>query len=181
MTSTYDKMHENTNPAHADVAVRDALRPGDLGRLIALHGRAYEGERAHFGLVFEAYVARTVAEFIIDNGARGRVWMAERGRDLLATAAMVEREGPSGPRGQLRWILADPSARGLGLGKLLIGEAMQYARENQYKEVFLETTEGLDASMAIYDRLGFKEVKRETMALWREENVVITMALPLTP
>lgn len=161
------------------ITIRSDLRPGDLGRIIALHGTAYEGEKKHFGLTFEAFVARTIAEFVLDNAAKGRVFMAERGGDLVACAAMVERNVPQGVHGQLRWILCDPSARGLGLGKKLVGMAMEHARSSGYSEVFLETTEGLDASMTIYRKLGFTEEKREAEKLWLGENTVITMRMKL--
>ncbi|MEE2691620.1 MAG: GNAT family N-acetyltransferase [Pseudomonadota bacterium] len=160
----------------SDIVIRTDLRSGDLGRLIALHGTAYEGEGGHFGLVFEAFVARTVAEFVIDNKAKGRIFLAERGDALVACAAMVAREGG---RGQLRWVLASPAARGLGLGKKLVGAAIDYARNEGWREVFLETTDGLDASMDIYRKLGFEVTGREVHALWADANEVITMTLKL--
>lgn len=163
----------------ASITIRSDLRPGDLGRIIALHGTAYEGEKNHFGLTFEAFVARTIAEFILDNEAKGRIFMAERGGDLVACAAMVERAVEGGTHGQLRWILAHPAARGLGLGAKLVGMAMEHARASGYSEVFLETTAGLDASMAIYRKLGFVETSRETERLWLGENEVITMRMKL--
>jgi len=106
-------------PASA-LTIRSDLKPGDLGRVIALHGTAYEGETVHSGLKFEAYVAKTIAEFVIDNGARGKVFLAERGPDLVGCAAMVERRDDAASHGQLRWVLADPSARGLGLGRRFV-------------------------------------------------------------
>lgn len=155
-----------------DITIRTDLRPGDLGRIITLHGEGYEQEAGQFGLTFEAFVGRTIAEFVIDNGARGRVWLAERGRDLVGCAAMVDR----GEKGQLRWIIVSPAARGLGLGARLIDAAMAYASERQFKEVFLETTPGLDASMGIYQKLGFEIVNEEMHPLWTEEPLpVLTM------
>ena len=161
----------------ASVAIRTELRPGDLGRLIALHGTAYIEDAVHFGLPFEAFVARTVAEFVLDNNAQGRIWLAERGSELVACAAMVEREKEGRPFGQLRWVLADPSVRGTGLGKKLVIAAVEHARAQGWTGVYLETTEGLDASMGIYRQLGFAEISRETERLWRGETAVITMAL----
>lgn len=158
------------------IDLRSDLRPGDLGRLIALHGTAYEGEAGRFGLVFEAFVARTVAEFMIDNGGRGRVFLAERGGDLVGTSAMVAREGG---RGQLRWVLTDPSTRGTGLGRRLVEAAIDHARAEGWREVFLETTGGLDVSKALYDRLGFVETSRTRENLWSGEADLIVMALAL--
>ncbi len=164
----------------AAIAIRSDLRPGDLGRIIQLHGTAYERERGHFGLPFEAHVARTVAEFVLDNEARGRVLLAERGADLVACAAIVERRGAGNEiHGQLRWVLADPSVRGLGLGKRLVRMAIDHARASGWSEVFLETTDGLDASMGIYKALGFEIASRERHALWTGEDDVVTMRLKL--
>jgi GNAT superfamily N-acetyltransferase len=149
------------------IVIRDDLRPGDLGRLIALHGTAYEGERGHFGLPFEAYVARTVAEFVLDNDCRGKVFLAERGAQLVASAAIVERSFDGGAsRGQLRWVIADPSVRGTGLGRRLVERAVDFARASGWAEIHLETTTGLDASMALYEKLGFVIVSRTPERQW---------------
>ena len=163
----------------AAITIRSDLRPGDLGRIIALHGTAYEAERGHFGLPFEAHVARTVAEFVLDNGARGRVFLVERGTDLVGCAAIVERRGPAGVLGQLRWVLADPSVRGRGLGKKLVSMAIDHARAAGWREVFLETTDGLDASMSIYKALGFVIASQEIREMWSRETNLFTMRLTL--
>ena len=47
----------------ADIKIRHELRCGDLGRIIALHGVVYE-PLGGFGLSFEAYVAKTIAEYV---------------------------------------------------------------------------------------------------------------------
>jgi hypothetical protein len=52
------------------IDIRHELRAGDLGRIISLHGRCYD-QLPGFGLRFEAYVARTIAEFVIDAGTTG--------------------------------------------------------------------------------------------------------------
>lgn len=143
-------------------AIRSELRPGDLGRIVTLHGEGYAGEDGHFGLAFEAFVARTLADFVIDNKAKGRVFLAERGGALVGSAAMVDR----GDRGQLRWVIVSPSARGEGLGKRLVNEALAYAAAQGWREVYLETTSGLSASMDIYLRLGFEISGEEHLELW---------------
>ena len=74
--------------------IRTDLRPGDLGRIVALHGTAYEALDG-FGLRFEAYVTSTVAEYVLDNDARGRIWLADRDERLAGCAAIAELwDGP---------------------------------------------------------------------------------------
>lgn len=157
------------------ISVRDELRAGDLGSIVALHGTCYQALPG-FGLAFEAYVARTVAEYILDAGAKGRIWIAERDGRLVGCTAIVLRDED---RGQLRWVLVDQSARGLGLGKRLVNNALQFCRENGCKEVFLETTDGLPESQALYDALGFEIVSHESEILWDGVRPLIHMKLEL--
>ena len=156
-----------------DISVRNKLRAGDLGRIIALHGECYDALPG-FGLTFEAYVAQTIAEYILDTGAKGRIWLAERAGRLIGCTAIVLRDEK---RGQLRWVLVDQSARGLGIGKRLVNDALQYCRDNGCKEVFLETTDGLPESQALYDGLGFEIVSHESEKLWDDVRPLIHMNL----
>lgn len=157
------------------ISIRHDLRPGDLGRLIQLHGTAY----AHlpgFGLPFEAFVARTVAEYMLDAGGQGRIWLAERDGLLVGCTAIVLREGPVG---QLRWVLVDRNARGIGLGKQLVGHAVQFCRDNDCQSIFLETTDGLPESQALYDALGFEVISSGQETLWDGPRPLIVMRLSL--
>ena len=158
------------------VHIRTGLRDGDIGRLIALHGEVYANEAKNFGLRFEAMVARTVAEFVLDNDARGRVWLAESNERLVACCAIVLR---GGAQGQLRWVLARPEVRGTGLGRRLVEGALDWCRAQGVQSVYLETTDGLAASRALYESIGFRETMRSTEALWRGEQTLIRMELEL--
>lgn len=158
-----------------EYTIRHDLRPGDLGRVIALHGECYD-ILPGYGVTFEAYVARTIAEYVLDAGANGRIWLAEREGKLIGCTAIVLREER---RGQLRWVLVDPSARGIGLGKELVNHAMQYCRDNDCTSVFLETTDGLPESQALYESLGFEETYNEPEELWDGVRPLIRMRLLL--
>ena len=72
--------------------IRSKLRCGDLGQIIKLHGEVYE-PLGGYGLRFEAFVGRTIAEFILDNDARGQIWLAERDDRLVGCTAVVLRDG----------------------------------------------------------------------------------------
>ncbi len=155
--------------------IRHNLRAGDLGRIIALHGKCYD-PLPGFGLTFEAYVARTIAEYILDAGANGRIWLAERDGELIGCTAIVLRDGPVG---QLRWVLVDQSARGIGLGTNLVNLALQFCRDNKCGEVTLETTDGLLESQTLYESLGFEVVSNVPEELWDGVRPLIRMELSL--
>ena len=158
-----------------DITIRHDLRVGDLGRIIALHGEVYDALPG-YGLAFEAYVARTIAEYVIDAGGTGRIWLAERGNTLIGCAAMILRDEA---RGQLRWVLVDQSARGMGLGKDLVNRALDYARDNGCSRVFLETTDGLPESQSLYDTLGFRVASDVREELWDGVRPLIRMEMGL--
>ena len=159
-----------------EVSIRDELRPGDLGRLIALHGECYD-LLPGYGLTFEAYVARTVAEYILDAGGHGRIWIAENNGEVVGCAAIVLR---AENQAQLRWVLVAPTARGTGLGRELVGRALDYSRAQGCKEVFLATTDGLPESEALYVSLGFEVESNRLEELWDGKRPLIMMRLKLT-
>jgi len=158
-----------------DISIRTVLRPGDLGRIISLHGEVYD-PLGGYGLQFEAFVGRTIAEFVLDNEARGQIWLAERDDRLLACTAIALREQK---RGQLRWVLVDPSERGRGIGKQLVNAAMDYCREKGCKQVFLETTDGLPESQTLYEKLGFTVTSETIEELWDGPRPLIKMEMDL--
>ncbi len=157
------------------IAIRHELRCGDLGRIVSLHGRAYE-PLSGYGLRFEAYVARTIAEYILDNDARGRIWLAERGPELVGCTAVALR---GDKLTQIRWVVADPSARGIGLGKDLVGRALDYCRSEERDSIYLYTTDGLPESQSLYEKLGFSVTSNETEELWDGPRPLLRMQLDL--
>lgn len=154
------------------VTIRSDRRPGDDALIVRLHIEGYVEEGPRFrGDDFGPYVARTVAEAGLDAPSASRVWFAERAGRAIGCAAMIDR----GACGQLRWVVLVPEARGLGLGKELVTRALDYAAAQGWREVYLETTDGLDASMALYERLGFAVCTDMPTALWHGRGHHITM------
>ena len=151
--------------------IRHELRCGDLGRIVTLHGEVYEPLQG-FGLKFEAYVAKTIAEYVLDNEARGRVWLAERDGILIGCTAIALRNNSVG---QLRWVLVDPSARGIGLGRRLVETAIDYCRDSGCETVYLESTDGLTESQTLYEALGFDLISSDVEELWDGPRPLIRM------
>jgi GNAT superfamily N-acetyltransferase len=153
-----------------EVTVRHDLRPGDMGRVIALHGVLYADEYG-FDHGFEAYVAETVAEYgRLARPGLDRLWVAERacpeerGGQLVGSIAIVGREDASA---QLRWFLVHPEARGCGLGRHLIDEALTFCRNAGCRSVYLWTVTGLDAAARLYVAAGFRKTEtKPPVMLW---------------
>ena len=147
-----------------DVTVRHDLRPGDMGRVIALHGVLY-AEEYGFDHGFEAYVAETIVEFgRLARPELDRLWVAELDGRLVGSIAIIGREDGAA---QLRWFLVDPEARGRGLGRRLIDESLAFCRAAGYRSVYLWTVSGLDAAARLYREAGFRKTETKAPAmLW---------------
>jgi GNAT superfamily N-acetyltransferase len=160
----------------APVLVRTDLQPGDLGAVVQLHGVLYAREYG-FDPTFEAYVAGPLAEFVRRGSPRERLWLAERDGRLVGCVAIV---AASPEIAQLRWFLVDPSARGAGLGRRLLGEAVAFSRESGYNHVLLWTVSALAAAAHLYRALGFRRTEEKPGRLWGMDVVEEKYELPLT-
>jgi putative acetyltransferase len=49
-----------------------------------------------------------------------------------------------------------PSARGKGAGKKLIAKCIDFAKENNYHSIYLETMPELKKAVSVYEKLGFQ-------------------------
>ena len=143
--------------------VRTDIRPGDIGYLIYLHGVLYARE---YGLdhTFEGYVAAGLGEFAkCYDKSRDRLWLAEEGGRIVGSIAIV---GGVGEVAQLRWFLVDPEARGVGLGRRLLQEAVEFCRDSGFKSVFLWTLEELNRAAHLYEQAGFRRTEQKTHEIW---------------
>ena len=141
-------------------------RPGDLGWVVARNGALYAQEYG-WDASYEALVARIIADYA------GRADAAEAGAAAAAGEAGWIADLDGSPAGcvfcmrkdeataQLRLLLVEPQARGLGLGGALVAECTGFARRAGYRELVLWTNDVLTAARRIYQRAGFELVAAE--------------------
>jgi N-acetylglutamate synthase-like GNAT family acetyltransferase len=141
-------------PKLDDITIRTALRPGDLGYIIYLHGSLYSKEY-QYGIEFESYVAQGLAEFYQQyDQAKNRVWICEYKNEIIGFMLLMNR----GASAQLRYFIITPSFRGIGLGKKLMDLFMAFLLDSGFRSAYLWTTHELPTAASIYKRHGFKLV-----------------------
>jgi DNA-binding MarR family transcriptional regulator/GNAT superfamily N-acetyltransferase len=133
------------------------LRPmvsGDYGWVVQRHGLLYAREY-RWNESFEGLVARVVADFVDQREAdpkRVAAWVAEvDGRPVGSIFCMRKDDATA----QLRLLLVEPTARGLGVGSRLVDECVGFARAAGYRELVLWTNDVLVEARRIYERAGF--------------------------
>jgi len=146
--------------------IRTDIRPGDIGYLIYLHGVLYAREY-NLDHTFEGYVAAGLGEFAKSyDERRDRLWLAEESGRIVGSIAIVGQEDGTA---QLRWFLVDPEARGSGLGRRLVREALEFCRELGFQSIFLWTLGGLNAAAHLYGEVGFRMTEQKRHEIWGSE------------
>ena len=144
-------------------SLRNKLIPGDLGYITHLHGYIYSKEYG-FDLSFEKYVFEPLCDFALGvKNYRERIWIIERGPDIVGCVAIVEDEKG---KAQLRWLILKPEDRGKGIGRILVEWAVDFCRDRGYDEVFLWTVSELDAARHLYESVGFHLEESYEHKIW---------------
>ena len=163
----------------AQVLIRPADEPGDLGWVVMAHGEQYVAEFGWDGS-FEALVARIVADFAAgDDRARQAAWIAELDGRRVGCVFCVADEDPGSAR--LRLLLVDPVARGHRLGTRLVAECLEFARAAGYQRMRLWTNHPLVAARSIYLGAGFRLLEEEPHRSFGADLIGQTYELELTP
>jgi GNAT superfamily N-acetyltransferase len=153
----------------AEPTVRAELRAGDLGEIVAHHGRVYAEE---YGVdpTFEAFVAAAVAR----AGTRGfptdreAIRIVELAGEHVGSIGLTDEGGGVAA---IRWVVLSPKVRGKGLGRRLLGELLAFAEEVGYQRVILETFSELHAAAHLYLEVGFRMTSADTAPRWGRESI----------
>ncbi|MEU8271373.1 bifunctional helix-turn-helix transcriptional regulator/GNAT family N-acetyltransferase [Sphaerisporangium sp. NPDC049002] len=151
-------------------------RAGDLGWVVHRHGVLYAQEYG-WDETFEAMTARIVADYVHGHDPKREAgWIAEVGGEPAGSIFCVRRDDRTA---QLRLLLVEPSARGMGVGGRLVEECLAFAGRAGYERVVLVTVDVLAGARRIYERAGFRLDEQHTEHDWGAELTIQTWSRDL--
>lgn len=131
--------------------------PGDLGWIVHRQARLY-AEEYGWDWTFEGLLADITGRFVSQfKPTRERCWVAERDGAIVGAVFVVQKDEQTA---QLRMLYVEAAARGLGLGRRLVDECLDFARASGYRRMELWTNDILVAARHIYEAAGFVLVEQ---------------------
>lgn len=163
-------------PINDKTYILRGLQPGDIGWAIQANGRIYADEYG-WDETYEATIAEILADFVKNcDPRRERGWIAEKDGENVGSVFLVRK---SATVARLRVLIVEPKARGMGIGKRLVGECIRFARQARYKKIVLWTQSSLVAARGIYGNAGFEMVGTEQNHMFGKDLVSETWELKL--
>ena len=89
-------------------------------------------------------------EYIINNG--GQIFFALKQDLVIGTAAMVKKKNSY----ELAKMAVTKKYQGRGIGKMLLKECIDFAKQNKATEIFLVTNDSLKIALNLYQSCGFE-------------------------
>ncbi|HKY98413.1 MAG TPA: GNAT family N-acetyltransferase [Gemmatimonadaceae bacterium] len=144
------------------LTIRDH-RDDDIEWVIRRHGEIYTEEYG-WDHRFQDLVEEIARDFIRNyNPEREHCWIAERETNRIGCVFLVHK---SNEIAQLRLLLVEPSARGLGVGRRLVQECIDFAVAHTYSQMRLWTNDVLISARRIYEAAGFVLIEEERHSSW---------------
>ncbi len=142
----------------SDFIITNSIDSVDIQGVIKLHVEYYN-KNYGYDDTFESYVASPLVDFASRDERDERIWIVKSAGKVLGCIAIVKKDSDTA---QLRWFILDSSLQGLGIGRQLIQNAIEFAREMNYCKIILWTEDELVQAISIYKKNGF---------IWKEDVV----------
>ncbi len=135
----------------------------DLDYIIKRHGEIYENEYK-FDETFVDYVREPLYEFYENFDKKyENIWIAEYEGSTAGFIALVRVDEDTA---QLRWFLMEKELRGKGIGNKLMNTLIKFAKDKDYKNIYLWTVGFLDTARHLYEKFGFELIETKNSNIW---------------
>jgi GNAT superfamily N-acetyltransferase len=147
---------------------------GDMGWIIYRHAVLYANEYG-WNEQFESLVAQSSSRFLKEfDITKERCWIAELD-GAFAGCIFIVKDLEQENTAKLRNFLVEPEARGMGIGRRLIQECIDFCNVVGYEKIRLWTNDVLHAARHLYEDFGFQLVHEEPIDLFGPKGVAQTL------
>ena len=108
----------------------------------------------HPGTVYYDPTTDALYELFQTKGAA--YFVAFNDNNIVGGAGIYPTDGLPSDTCELVKMYLVPEARGIGLGKILIDKSLSFAREQGYRQVYLESMPELKQALKVYEKFGFR-------------------------
>lgn len=135
------------------------IRPPRIGEvaLVAARQAVLYAEEYGWDGSYEGLAAEIVGRFLQEYDAAWEACFIAEYRGALAGSVFVVDAGKG--TAQLRLLYVEPEARGLGVGRQLVAQVVDFSRARGYRKIRLWTQSILTGARRIYAEAGFKLVE----------------------
>jgi len=132
----------------------DVAKAADLPRLVELLGLLFESE-AEFSA--DAEKQRSALQAILADPAKGRIFVAREGREVVAMASLLYTisTAEGGRAALFEDLVTAPEHRKRGIGAALLKHVIEQARADGVLRITLLTDMQNERAQAMYRRVGF--------------------------
>lgn len=123
-------------------AIRDVLIEFGVPKV----GTAYEDEALDH--MYETYDTERACYFVVSDGD-----------NILGGAGIAPLEGFNPGVCELQKMYFKPEARGKGLGSVMMGKCLDFAKSVGFKQCYLETMPYMEDARILYRKVGFKNIE----------------------
>jgi GNAT superfamily N-acetyltransferase len=153
----------------ARAASNFAIRPfklNDVDFVIARQLALYDREYGFTSEIWRAYLTDGVRNFVNRfDSERDCMYILDNDGVPLGCIAITHVDQATA---QLRFFFLEPEIRGLGAGRRLIDQAIDFCKDKKYRHVFLWTFSTLMAARHLYDSKGFQIMETHENRDWGE-------------
>jgi len=139
-----------------DIRVRTIEKKDNAALAKLIRSTLKEFGANHPGTVY--YDESTDHLFDVFQKSHSIYFVAEWNNEIVGGGGIFPTEGLPDDTCELVKMYLYPQVRGIGLGKLLIQKCIDFARNNDYKNIYLETMPELKQALKTYERLGFEYI-----------------------
>ncbi|KAF2717623.1 N-acetyltransferase GCN5 [Polychaeton citri CBS 116435] len=148
------------NIRHATAA--DEARVADLWRTCNLV-TSYNDPSSDFHFALSSPASTVLVAYFVSA-------LQEDGESSIAGSVMV---GHDGHRGWVYYVASSPDARGLGIGKRLVGAAEKWLKERGVRKCQLLVRKTNEGVVSFYETLGFETAPVVMMGKWLDGTTTI--------